>query len=152
LSKQAVCVKAKAPADRVYQRRTWDEFKRVLSAAHARQPVAQAENVEYRNILSGVCWGAVYCWSHTACNWYRLFAQTTNDVRNWVYISESRCISVWGPAVAKGGHTRCIPTQVMLWVRSCGCYSYLCHAHTSVLCLVKKQTSMQDSANQSTWQ
>ena len=64
LSKQAVCVKPKAPADHVYQRRTWDEFKRVLSVAHASQPVERAENLEYRNQLSGVCWGAVYCSSH----------------------------------------------------------------------------------------
>ena len=35
---RAVCVKAKAPADHVYQRRTWDELKRVLSVAHASQP------------------------------------------------------------------------------------------------------------------
>jgi len=64
LSKQAVCVKAKAPANHVYQRRTWDEFKRVLSVAHASQPVERAENLEYRNQLSGVCWGAVYCSNH----------------------------------------------------------------------------------------
>ena len=44
----------------VYQRRTWDEFKRVLSVAHASQPVERAENLEYRNQLSGVCWGADY--------------------------------------------------------------------------------------------
>jgi len=43
----------------VYQRRTWDEFKRVLSVAHASQPVVRAENLEYRNQLSGVCWGTV---------------------------------------------------------------------------------------------
>ena len=61
LSKYAVCVKAKVPADRVYQRRTWDEFKRVLSVAHASQPAERAENLEYRKQLSGVCWGAVYC-------------------------------------------------------------------------------------------
>jgi len=61
LSKQAVCVKAKAPADHVYRRRTWDEFKRVLSVAHASQPAERAENLEYRNQLSGVCWGFVYC-------------------------------------------------------------------------------------------
>ena len=54
-SKQAVCVKAKASADHVYQRRTLDEFKRVLSVAHASQPVERAENLEYRNQLSGVC-------------------------------------------------------------------------------------------------
>ena len=64
LSKQAVCVEAKAPADHVYQRRTWDELKRVLSVAHATKPVERAENLEYRNQLSGVCWGAVYCSSH----------------------------------------------------------------------------------------
>ena len=73
LSKQAVCVKAKAPADHVYRRRTWDEFKRVLSVAHASQHAEQAENLEYCNQLSGVCWGAIYCSSHTAHNWYRLF-------------------------------------------------------------------------------
>ena len=61
---RAVCVKAKAPADHVYQRRRWDEFKRVLSVAHASQPVERAGNLEYRNQLSGVCWGAVYCSSH----------------------------------------------------------------------------------------
>jgi len=44
----------------VYQRRTWDEFKRVLSVAHVRQPVERTEHLEYRNQLSGVCWGAVY--------------------------------------------------------------------------------------------
>jgi len=65
--------KAKAPADHVYQRRTWDEFKRVLSVAHASQPVERAEKLEYRNQLSEVCWGAVYCSSHTAYNWYKLF-------------------------------------------------------------------------------
>ena len=41
------------------QRRTWDEFKSVLSVAS--QPVEQAENLENRNQLSGMCWGAVYC-------------------------------------------------------------------------------------------
>ena len=61
LSKEAVCVHAKSPADHVYQRRTWDEFKTVLSVAQASQPVERAENLEYRNQLSGVCWGAVYC-------------------------------------------------------------------------------------------
>ena len=45
----------------MYQGRTWDEFKRVLSVAHASQPVEGAENLEYRNQLSGLCWGAVYC-------------------------------------------------------------------------------------------
>ena len=44
----------------VYQRRTWDEFKRVLSVAHASQPVERAESLEYSNQLSGVCWGPVY--------------------------------------------------------------------------------------------
>jgi len=44
----------------VYQRRTWEEFKRVLSVAHASQPVERAEKLEYRNQLSGVYWGAVY--------------------------------------------------------------------------------------------
>ena len=48
----------------MYHRRTWDEFKTVLSVAHASQPVERAENLEYRNQLSGVCWGAVYCSSH----------------------------------------------------------------------------------------
>ena len=36
------------------------EFKRVLSVDHANQPVERAENLEYRNQLAGVCWGAVY--------------------------------------------------------------------------------------------
>ena len=44
----------------VYQSRMWEEFKRVLSVARKRQPVERAENLEYRNQLSGVCWGAVY--------------------------------------------------------------------------------------------
>jgi len=44
----------------VYQRRTWDEFKRVFSVAHASQPVERAENFEYHNQLYGMCWGAVY--------------------------------------------------------------------------------------------
>ena len=57
-------VKAKAPADHLYQRRTWEEFKRVLRVAHASQPVERAENLEYRNQLSGVYWGAVFCSSH----------------------------------------------------------------------------------------
>ena len=43
----------------LYQRRTWEEFKRVLIVAHASQPVERAENLEYHNQLSGVCWGAV---------------------------------------------------------------------------------------------
>ena len=33
----------------------------VLSVAQASQPVERAENLEYRNQLCGVCWGAVYC-------------------------------------------------------------------------------------------
>jgi len=45
----------------VSQRRTRDEFKRVLSVAHATQPVERTQSLEYRNQLSGVCWGAVYC-------------------------------------------------------------------------------------------
>jgi len=44
----------------VFQKRTWYEFKTVLSVAHASQPVDRVENFEYRNQLSGVCWGAVY--------------------------------------------------------------------------------------------
>jgi len=51
----------------VYRRRTWDEFKRFLSVAHASQPVERAENLEYRNQLSGVCWGAVYCSIESIC-------------------------------------------------------------------------------------
>jgi len=39
----------------------WEEFKRGLSVAHARQPVERAETLEYRNQPPGVCWGAVYC-------------------------------------------------------------------------------------------
>jgi len=53
--------KGKLPANHVYQRRRWDEFKRVLSVAHASQPAERAENLEYGNQLSGMCWGAVYC-------------------------------------------------------------------------------------------
>ena len=49
----------------MYQRRTWEEFKRVLSLAQASEPVERAENLEYRNQLSGVCWGAVYSSNHT---------------------------------------------------------------------------------------
>ena len=37
------------------------EFKSGLSVAHASESVERAENFEYRNQLSGVCWGAVYC-------------------------------------------------------------------------------------------
>ena len=57
----------------MYQRRTWDEFKRVLSVAHASQPVERAEYLENCNKLSGVCWGTFYCSNHTAYDWYRLF-------------------------------------------------------------------------------
>jgi len=39
----------------------WGEFKRVLSVAHASQPVERVENLEYRNQLSGMCCGAIYC-------------------------------------------------------------------------------------------
>ena len=53
--------KGKTTTYHVYQRRTWDEFKWVLSVAHANQPAERAENLEYRNQLSGVCWDAVYC-------------------------------------------------------------------------------------------
>ena len=60
LSKRAVCVKAKALADHVDQRRTWDKFKSVLSIAHASQPIEWVENLEYHNQLSGVCWDAIY--------------------------------------------------------------------------------------------
>ena len=56
--------KGKSCGDHVYQRRTWDELKRVLSVANASDPVERAENLEYRNQLSGVCWGALYCSSH----------------------------------------------------------------------------------------
>ena len=61
LSKKAVFLKAKAPADHVCQRRMWDEFKRGLIVAQTSQPAEREENLEYRNQLSGVCWGAVYC-------------------------------------------------------------------------------------------
>ena len=44
-----------------YHRRTWDEFKTGLSVAHSSQPIEWAENLGYRNQLSGVCWAAVYC-------------------------------------------------------------------------------------------
>ena len=57
------CCDSNATARRI-RVSTWDEFKRVLSVAHASQPVERAENLEYRNKLSGVCWGAVYCSSH----------------------------------------------------------------------------------------
>ena len=35
--------------------------------------VQRAENLKYRNQQCGLCWGAVYCSSHTAYNWYMLF-------------------------------------------------------------------------------
>ena len=57
----------------MYQRRTGEEFKIFLSVAHASQPVERAENLEWHNQLSGMCWGAVNCSSHTAYKWYRLF-------------------------------------------------------------------------------
>ena len=44
----------------VYQRKTWEEFKRVLTLAHASQPVERAQNLEYHNQPSGVCWGDAY--------------------------------------------------------------------------------------------
>ena len=47
--------KGKIPAVHVHQRRKRDEFKRLLSVAHARQLVERAEYSEYRNQLSGVC-------------------------------------------------------------------------------------------------
>jgi len=41
------CVrKGKSSGRHVYQRRTLDEFKRVLSVAHTSQPVERAENLE----------------------------------------------------------------------------------------------------------
>ena len=58
----------------MYQRRTWDGFKRVLSVAHASQPVERAENLEYRNQLSGVCWGTVYC-SIESIFWITLYTE-----------------------------------------------------------------------------
>ena len=92
-SKQAVCVKAKAPVDHVYQRRTWDELKRVLSVAHASQPVERAENLEYRNQLFGVCWGAVYSSSHKDLRIESIFLKHAvcqgNDVSFHVYIKKT---------------------------------------------------------------
>ena len=35
--------------------RVSEEFKRVLSVAHASQPVEREEDLEYRNQLSGLC-------------------------------------------------------------------------------------------------
>jgi hypothetical protein len=46
---EAVSVKAKAPADRMYQRRMWD-------ASH---PLDRPENLEYRNQLSSLCCGEI---------------------------------------------------------------------------------------------
>jgi hypothetical protein len=43
LSKQAVCVKAKAPGRPCVSEENGDEFKRVLSVAHASQPIASTE-------------------------------------------------------------------------------------------------------------
>ena len=70
---RAVCVQAKAPADHVYQRRTWDELKRVLSVAHAIQPVERAENLEYRNQLSGLCWGVIKTYGVSLSFWITLY-------------------------------------------------------------------------------
>ena len=76
----------------MYQRRTWDEFKKVLSVFHASQPVERAENLEYRNPLSGVCWDAVYSSTHTAYKCYGNLAKTTNEgVSNFVII----CSKTW---------------------------------------------------------
>jgi hypothetical protein len=72
---QAVSVKAKAPADRVYQRRTWHELKRVLSVAH---------------------WTFInFIVSTNKCNLDHIYQfQFWNiAIRNWVYLFESPCIT-----------------------------------------------------------
>ena len=69
----------------MYQRRRWDELKRVLSVAHASEPVERAENLEYRNQLFGVCWGAVYFSNHKDLRsepifWITLYISVYNSV------------------------------------------------------------------------
>ena len=76
----------------MYQRRTWDEFKRFLSVAHASQPVERAENLEYRNQLSGLCWGAVYCSSHKDLRSESIFWITLYFVHPTV---PNLCIFLW---------------------------------------------------------
>jgi len=76
--------------------RVSEENVRRIQESFERSPPSQlverAENLEYRNQLSGVFWGAVYCSSRTAYNWYRLFAQTTNEsVSNFVIV----CSKTW---------------------------------------------------------
>ena len=80
LIKYAVCVKAKAPADHVYQRRKLDEFKRGLSVAHASQPIERAEYLEYRNQMPGVCSGAVY-FSMSLSFWITLYYASSQNMK-----------------------------------------------------------------------
>jgi len=54
-SKQAVCVKAKAPANQVLSEENVRRIQNSLSVAQASQTVERVENLEYRNQLSGVC-------------------------------------------------------------------------------------------------
>ena len=75
------------------------------------QPVEPAENLEYRNQLSGVCWGAIYCSSHTTYHWYRLFAQTTNEIES-VFLNHAVVYykSRWPtPCGHEGPHLFCRP-------------------------------------------
>ena len=64
-----------------------------LSVAHESQPVERVENLEYRNQLSGVCWGAVYYsiesiflnhsiyyFMMTKFNWWLVFVYWTQNV------------------------------------------------------------------------
>jgi hypothetical protein len=83
----------------VYHRRTWDEFKRVLSVAHASQPVERAENLEYRNQLSGVCWGAVYFSIESIFLnhlYFRLRVSSCNSISHTI-VMLSHCISTQSP-------------------------------------------------------
>jgi len=74
-----------------YQRRTWDQFMRVLSLAHASQPIERADYLEYRNRLSDVCWGAVY-WSIESI----FFNHTIICVLTFVFFyNDCRLSSLW---------------------------------------------------------
>jgi hypothetical protein len=91
LSKRDVCLKAKALADCMY-RGECETNSRELWAQPMQVNTYSEQNLEYRNQLPGMCWGTIYCSSHNAHNWYRLFAQTTHNVQNWIHLYQSRCI------------------------------------------------------------
>jgi len=71
---------------RVSEERTWDEFKRVLSVAHASQPVERAENLKYRNRLTCTTGTGSFSLSFWITLYYKITYYTRDNINRQKFV------------------------------------------------------------------